>query len=115
MVINGSVAAVLPGHYGKVSMDDMQLVGAPVYRLSMIAEAYATKGTNSFILYLHLRVMAVSLCHSCSDAVCPHGGSTAPLQLQSGIFGLFTKKDADIYNPDVPDDLFFMQQNQSRS
>ncbi|TWW72357.1 Tetratricopeptide repeat protein 7B [Takifugu flavidus] len=31
-------------HYGKVSLDDMQLVGAPVYRLSMIAEAYATKG-----------------------------------------------------------------------
>ncbi|XP_054862059.1 tetratricopeptide repeat protein 7B isoform X2 [Amphiprion ocellaris] len=32
------------GHYGRVSLDDMQLVGAPVYRLSMIAEAYATKG-----------------------------------------------------------------------
>lgn len=38
---------VSPGHYGKVSLDDMQLVGAPVYRLSMIAEAYATKGTNT--------------------------------------------------------------------
>lgn len=83
VVINGSGDAVLPGHYGKVSLDDMQLVGAPVYRLSMIAEAYATKGTdtNSFILYLHLRVMAVSLCHSYSGAVCPHGGSTASLQL----------------------------------
>ncbi|XP_077477715.1 tetratricopeptide repeat protein 7B isoform X1 [Stigmatopora argus] len=32
------------GHYNKVNLDDMQLVGAPVYRLSMIAEAYATKG-----------------------------------------------------------------------
>ncbi|XP_040916549.1 tetratricopeptide repeat protein 7B isoform X1 [Toxotes jaculatrix] len=32
------------GHYSRVSLDDMQLVGAPVYRLSMIAEAYATKG-----------------------------------------------------------------------
>ncbi|XP_061600500.1 tetratricopeptide repeat protein 7B isoform X4 [Cololabis saira] len=32
------------GHYGRVNLDDMQLVGAPVYRLSMIAEAYATKG-----------------------------------------------------------------------
>ncbi|KAE8289641.1 Tetratricopeptide repeat protein 7B [Larimichthys crocea] len=32
------------GHYSRVNMDDMQLVGAPVYRLSMIAEAYATKG-----------------------------------------------------------------------
>ncbi|KAM6912960.1 tetratricopeptide repeat protein 7B isoform 2-T2 [Xenentodon cancila] len=32
------------GHYGQVNMDEMQLVGAPVYRLSMIAEAYATKG-----------------------------------------------------------------------
>uniref|UniRef100_A0A7N8XUS9 Tetratricopeptide repeat domain 7B n=1 Tax=Mastacembelus armatus TaxID=205130 RepID=A0A7N8XUS9_9TELE len=32
------------GHYSKVNLDDMQLVGAPVYRLSMIAEAYATKG-----------------------------------------------------------------------
>ncbi|XP_053701914.1 tetratricopeptide repeat protein 7B isoform X2 [Synchiropus splendidus] len=30
--------------YNKVSLDDMQLTGAPVYRLSMIAEAYATKG-----------------------------------------------------------------------
>lgn len=40
-------ADVLPGHYGKVSLDDMQLVGAPVYRLSMIAEAYATKGTST--------------------------------------------------------------------
>uniref|UniRef100_A0A3P8UIH6 Tetratricopeptide repeat domain 7B n=1 Tax=Cynoglossus semilaevis TaxID=244447 RepID=A0A3P8UIH6_CYNSE len=32
------------GHYSTVNLDDMQLVGAPVYRLSMIAEAYATKG-----------------------------------------------------------------------
>uniref|UniRef100_A0A8B9JDJ8 Tetratricopeptide repeat domain 7B n=1 Tax=Astyanax mexicanus TaxID=7994 RepID=A0A8B9JDJ8_ASTMX len=30
--------------YSRVNLDDMQLVGAPVYRLSMIAEAYATKG-----------------------------------------------------------------------
>lgn len=35
-------------------MDDMQLVGAPVYRLSMIAEAYATKGNNT-----HPAVMGV--------------------------------------------------------
>ncbi|XP_058471410.1 tetratricopeptide repeat protein 7B isoform X1 [Solea solea] len=32
------------GHYSRVTMEEMQLVGAPVYRLSMIAEAYATKG-----------------------------------------------------------------------
>ncbi|KAM3871512.1 tetratricopeptide repeat protein 7B isoform 1-T1 [Diretmus argenteus] len=32
------------GHYSRVNMDDLPLVGAPVYRLSMIAEAYATKG-----------------------------------------------------------------------
>ncbi|XP_044230921.1 tetratricopeptide repeat protein 7B isoform X2 [Thunnus albacares] len=32
------------GHYSRVNMEDMQLAGAPVYRLSMIAEAYATKG-----------------------------------------------------------------------
>uniref|UniRef100_A0A8C6SKD4 Tetratricopeptide repeat domain 7B n=1 Tax=Neogobius melanostomus TaxID=47308 RepID=A0A8C6SKD4_9GOBI len=32
------------GHYNKVNMDELQLGGAPVYRLSMIAEAYATKG-----------------------------------------------------------------------
>ncbi|XP_049451765.1 tetratricopeptide repeat protein 7B isoform X1 [Epinephelus fuscoguttatus] len=32
------------GHYSHVNLDDMQLGGAPVYRLSMIAEAYATKG-----------------------------------------------------------------------
>uniref|UniRef100_A0A671L4N2 Tetratricopeptide repeat protein 7B-like n=1 Tax=Sinocyclocheilus anshuiensis TaxID=1608454 RepID=A0A671L4N2_9TELE len=30
--------------YSHVNLDEMQLVGAPVYRLSMIAEAYATKG-----------------------------------------------------------------------
>uniref|UniRef100_A0A672K5D7 Tetratricopeptide repeat protein 7 N-terminal domain-containing protein n=1 Tax=Sinocyclocheilus grahami TaxID=75366 RepID=A0A672K5D7_SINGR len=30
--------------YSRVSLDEMQLVGAPVYRLSTIAEAYATKG-----------------------------------------------------------------------
>ncbi|XP_056623382.1 tetratricopeptide repeat protein 7B isoform X1 [Triplophysa dalaica] len=29
---------------GYVNLDDLQLVGAPMYRLSMIAEAYATKG-----------------------------------------------------------------------
>ncbi|KAM9355317.1 tetratricopeptide repeat protein 7B isoform 1-T1 [Pholidichthys leucotaenia] len=32
------------GHYSRVSLEDLQLGGAPVYRLSMIAEAYATKG-----------------------------------------------------------------------
>ncbi|XP_013886548.1 tetratricopeptide repeat protein 7B [Austrofundulus limnaeus] len=32
------------GYFNKVNLDDMQLVGAPVYRLSMIAEAYSTKG-----------------------------------------------------------------------
>ncbi|KAM4541000.1 tetratricopeptide repeat protein 7B isoform 2-T2 [Fundulus diaphanus] len=32
------------GHYNRVNLEDMQLAGAPVYRLSMIAEAYATKG-----------------------------------------------------------------------
>ncbi|XP_058847688.1 tetratricopeptide repeat protein 7B isoform X1 [Acipenser ruthenus] len=31
-------------NYFKVGLDDLQLVGIPVYRLSMIAEAYATKG-----------------------------------------------------------------------
>lgn len=30
--------------FSRVNLDEMQLVGAPVYRLSMIAEAYATKG-----------------------------------------------------------------------
>lgn len=30
--------------YGRVNLDELQLVGSPVYRLSMIAEAYATKG-----------------------------------------------------------------------
>ncbi|XP_069391852.1 tetratricopeptide repeat protein 7B isoform X2 [Paralichthys olivaceus] len=32
------------GHYSRVNLEDMQPAGAPVYRLSMIAEAYATKG-----------------------------------------------------------------------
>lgn len=40
------VIDVLTGQYNRVNLDDMQLVGAPVYRLSMIAEAYATKGIN---------------------------------------------------------------------
>lgn len=40
---------MLTGHYSRVNMDDMQLTGAPVYRLSMIAEAYATKGTFTFL------------------------------------------------------------------
>uniref|UniRef100_A0A3P9NUQ1 Tetratricopeptide repeat domain 7B n=1 Tax=Poecilia reticulata TaxID=8081 RepID=A0A3P9NUQ1_POERE len=31
-------------YYSQVNLDDLQLTGAPVYRLSMIAEAYATKG-----------------------------------------------------------------------
>ncbi|TMS21217.1 Tetratricopeptide repeat protein 7B [Larimichthys crocea] len=39
-----SAKLISNGHYSRVNMDDMQLVGAPVYRLSMIAEAYATKG-----------------------------------------------------------------------
>ncbi|XP_061102362.1 tetratricopeptide repeat protein 7B isoform X4 [Conger conger] len=30
--------------YSRVGLDDLPLVGSPVYRLSMIAEAYATKG-----------------------------------------------------------------------
>uniref|UniRef100_A0AAY4AEE5 Tetratricopeptide repeat protein 7 N-terminal domain-containing protein n=1 Tax=Denticeps clupeoides TaxID=299321 RepID=A0AAY4AEE5_9TELE len=30
--------------YSRVNLDQLQLVGTPVYRLSMIAEAYATKG-----------------------------------------------------------------------
>ncbi|XP_054894134.1 tetratricopeptide repeat protein 7B-like isoform X2 [Poeciliopsis prolifica] len=32
------------GHYDRVNLDELELVGAPVYRLSMIAEAYTTKG-----------------------------------------------------------------------
>lgn len=61
-IYNGSVVDMSPGHYGKVNLDDMQLGGAPVYRLSMIAEAYATKGTNtnSFILFLHSYVVTAS-------------------------------------------------------
>lgn len=40
---------------GYVNLDDLQLVGAPMYRLSMIAEAYATKGERAavFILFKH--------------------------------------------------------------
>ncbi|XP_028995871.1 tetratricopeptide repeat protein 7B isoform X1 [Betta splendens] len=41
--VEGECRAALD-HYSKVNLDDMQLVGAPVYRLSIIAEAYATKG-----------------------------------------------------------------------
>uniref|UniRef100_A0A8C6MBC1 Tetratricopeptide repeat domain 7B n=1 Tax=Nothobranchius furzeri TaxID=105023 RepID=A0A8C6MBC1_NOTFU len=35
------------GHYSRVNLDELQLVGAPVYRLSMIAEAYATKALSN--------------------------------------------------------------------
>lgn len=81
-------ADVLPGHYGKVSLDDMQLVGAPVYRLSMIAEAYATKGTSTvhpFILFLNSDVLTV-LWDSCSDGfvhtvAAPHHYRGASLNL----------------------------------
>ncbi|MCJ8737248.1 hypothetical protein PDJAM_G00021910 [Pangasius djambal] len=31
-------------HFSRVNLDDMQLSSAPIYRLAMIAEAYATKG-----------------------------------------------------------------------
>ncbi|XP_053538690.1 tetratricopeptide repeat protein 7B isoform X2 [Ictalurus punctatus] len=31
-------------HFNRVNLDDMQLSSAPIYRLAMIAEAYATKG-----------------------------------------------------------------------
>ncbi|MGH0161260.1 UNVERIFIED_CONTAM: hypothetical protein FKN15_055739 [Acipenser sinensis] len=34
-------------NYFKVGLDDLQLVGIPVYRLSMIAEAYATKDSKT--------------------------------------------------------------------
>lgn len=46
-------------------MDDMQLVGAPVYRLSMIAEAYATKGmsthSHTHTLILNLASLNIGL------------------------------------------------------
>uniref|UniRef100_A0A8C4IA71 Tetratricopeptide repeat protein 7B n=1 Tax=Dicentrarchus labrax TaxID=13489 RepID=A0A8C4IA71_DICLA len=42
--VEGEHRDALGSHYSKVNLDDMQLLGAPVYRLSMIAEAYATKG-----------------------------------------------------------------------
>ena len=60
---------MLPGHYDKVSLDDLQLVGAPVYRLSMIAEAYATKGKNiinSLIHSIHSFVITLIVHTSCS-------------------------------------------------
>ncbi|XP_041121780.1 tetratricopeptide repeat protein 7B isoform X3 [Polyodon spathula] len=41
--VEGSYREAL-SNYFKVGLDDLQLVGIPVYRLSMIAEAYATKG-----------------------------------------------------------------------
>uniref|UniRef100_A0A672GJP4 Tetratricopeptide repeat protein 7B n=1 Tax=Salarias fasciatus TaxID=181472 RepID=A0A672GJP4_SALFA len=42
--VEGEYRDALGSHYNRVNLDDLQLVGAPVYRLSMIAEAYATKG-----------------------------------------------------------------------
>lgn len=58
---------MLTGHYSRVNMDDMQLTGAPVYRLSMIAEAYATKGTITHFsckTFLFALIHALSLlCH----------------------------------------------------
>lgn len=48
-------------------MEDMQLAGAPVYRLSMIAEAYATKGRNT---QTHTKPVII-LCRI-SFLTCPH-------------------------------------------
>lgn len=36
-------------HFNHVNLDDMQLNSAPIYRLAMIAEAYATKGECAHI------------------------------------------------------------------
>uniref|UniRef100_A0A672GNX8 Tetratricopeptide repeat domain 7B n=1 Tax=Salarias fasciatus TaxID=181472 RepID=A0A672GNX8_SALFA len=45
--VEGEYRDALGSHYNRVNLDDLQLVGAPVYRLSMIAEAYATKGMHA--------------------------------------------------------------------
>lgn len=34
-------------HFNQVNFDEMQLSSAPIYRLAMIAEAYATKGERT--------------------------------------------------------------------
>lgn len=34
--------------YARISIDDLQLVAVPPYRLRMIAEAYSTKGRRTF-------------------------------------------------------------------
>lgn len=81
---------VLPGHYGKVSLDDMQLVGAPVYRLSMIAEAYATKGTNKLFFSCLCLFTVIHL----QSYIRPRGGSTALLQRdETGSSGLIRNNE----------------------
>ncbi|MGH0170338.1 UNVERIFIED_CONTAM: hypothetical protein FKN15_059352 [Acipenser sinensis] len=53
-------------NYFKVGLDDLQLVGIPVYRLSMIAEAYATKGNLNICRHdgflILLRYIIVFVC-----------------------------------------------------
>lgn len=74
------IIGVLTGHYSRVNLDDMQLGGAPVYRLSMIAEAYATKGRNT---HLHgasfgslISTVVSSAGSNQRSCFAPHGGST---------------------------------------
>lgn len=65
----------MTGHYSRVNLDDMQLVGAPVYRLSMIAEAYATKGINTLPL-THPFILSLT-----SPAISPVGPNTCTTAL----------------------------------
>uniref|UniRef100_A0A6Q2Z4N8 Tetratricopeptide repeat protein 7B n=1 Tax=Esox lucius TaxID=8010 RepID=A0A6Q2Z4N8_ESOLU len=57
--------------YSKVTLDELALVGAPVYRLSMIAEAYATKGKVEpwAPTVVHSPLTPVRVCLSGSESV----------------------------------------------
>uniref|UniRef100_A0A672GIU8 Tetratricopeptide repeat protein 7B n=1 Tax=Salarias fasciatus TaxID=181472 RepID=A0A672GIU8_SALFA len=61
--VEGEYRDALGSHYNRVNLDDLQLVGAPVYRLSMIAEAYATKGMHAHRLLSHIPLILASPVH----------------------------------------------------
>lgn len=77
----------MTGHYNKVNLDDMQLVGAPVYKLSMIAEAYATKGTNT-----HTHIPS----QPARNSPPPPKKNKLPLAVSVSAFSKITEVDEDL-------------------
>uniref|UniRef100_A0A8C1PT52 Tetratricopeptide repeat domain 7B n=1 Tax=Cyprinus carpio TaxID=7962 RepID=A0A8C1PT52_CYPCA len=85
--------------YSRVNLDEMQLVGSPVYRLSMIAEAYATKG-----LCLEKVPMASP---SLSNRNADRDQEIITCYEKSGDIALLYLQEVEKVFPNVPSLLFF--------